>query len=219
MQRKHFFCNKEEENKKNFRERSKDYIQLNSHSSKVSNVHKRIKKHLRQKISERHNSSYFYEWTVPLVPFNSKHMQKRNSHMRLIDFIDIYGGNPAFSWSAGFERFRQPPDLVSHWLVEFANVYLGRRVKCCRSVGDSPRSSLQENKAVWCAWSVTRHSCTSTEQRANAGIRLLNSFIPWHACRIKISHPATLRRGPVGGQVWRCPAPRAQFPPFPGNQV
>jgi hypothetical protein len=23
-------------------------------------------------------------------------------------------------WSAGFERFRQPPDLVSHWLGGFA---------------------------------------------------------------------------------------------------
>jgi hypothetical protein len=85
MQREHFFGNKEEENKKNCRERSKDYIQLNSHSSKVSYVHKRIKKHWRQKISESHNSSYFYEGTVPLVPFNcSKHYtvhpKKEQSH-------------------------------------------------------------------------------------------------------------------------------------------
>ncbi len=68
------------------------------------------------------------------------------------------------------------------------DVYLGRRVKCCRNVGDSTQSSLSE-KTVW---RVARHSSTSTRQHARARhsvaelLHTLNWF--WRNLNRRISH-------------------------------
>ncbi len=95
MQQKHFFCNKEEKNKKKFRERSKDYIQLNSHSSKVSYVHKRIKKHWQRVIIPHIFTKETYLLS-PSTAVNTIHAKKEQSHEIHLAFIDIHGQNARF---------------------------------------------------------------------------------------------------------------------------
>jgi hypothetical protein len=53
----------------------------------------------------------------PSTALNTIHPKKEQSHeINLALLAYMVEGNPAFSWSAGFERFRQPTDLVSQWL-------------------------------------------------------------------------------------------------------